>query len=186
MLDSNVDPSPHIPLIYRVINQMGIEGSDKEEAFSEGLVIITRAAKKYDPSRGVPLANWLGKNLNWSLRNWRSEQRRIANFEAPTETSQVIMYGLYESSLQSSVGLSTLKQIRNLATSTVTSLENHVTLREALDNMPKILSKLECSVILLHALDVSGLDIANILNISAVAVSRIKKKAQAKLREALQ
>lgn len=179
------DPSPHIPLIYRVVNQLGIQGSDKEEAFSEGLVAITLAAKKYDPSLGVPLVNWLGKNLNWSLRNWRKEQRRRSDFEAPQATSQAIVHGLIESSQNGSLGPSTLRQIRSLAASSVTSLENHLALREVCDNMRKILTPLECNVIIMHALDRNGLEIAAYLGITPVAVSRTKKKAQAKLRKAL-
>lgn len=187
MLASNAvaDPSPHIPLIHRVIHQMGIAGSDQEEAFSEGLVAITVAAQKYDPSRGVPLVNWLGKNIKWSLQNWRSEQRRRSDFEAPVPTSQAVIHNVYESAHKSSLGASTLRHIGLLNQASVANLDNHMALKEVLERMHEILTPLECNVILLHAIDVAGIQIAEYLGITPVAVSRIKNKAQAKLREAL-
>lgn len=180
-----VDPSPHIPLIYRVVNQMGFQGSDKEEAFSEGLVAITVAAQKYDPSRGVPLANWLGKNIKWSLQNWRSEQRRRSEFEAPVPISQAVIHATFENAQNGSLGASTLRHIGVLNQASVAQLDNHIALREVLEKMHEILTPLECNVILLHAIDVSGIWIAEYLGITPVAVSRTKNRAQAKLREAL-
>lgn len=179
------DPSPHLALIHRVVNQMGIVGSDKEEAFSEGLVAITVAAQKYDPKRGVPLANWLAKNIRWSLQNWRSEQRRRSDFEAPHATSQVLVHNVMESAGTSAVGPSTARYIRGLSAATVTSLENHIALREAFVKMNEILTPLERNVIILHAMDIPGIEIAKRLGITTVTVSRTKNKAQAKLREAL-
>lgn len=78
---AKVDAGQHIPLIHRVINQMGFEGTDREEAFSEGLVAITEAAIKYDPSKNVPVASWLARNIRWSLINWRNSQRQTYQLE---------------------------------------------------------------------------------------------------------
>lgn len=185
MSNTNVDPSPHIPLIHRVINQMGIPAYERDEAFSEGLVAITKAAQKFDPNRNVPLANWLGKNIRWSLQNWREEQRRIHDLEAPQAVSRVIVHDFRENGQGDFVGASLLGQISRLSASTVTSLENHLALREAFDNMAKILTPLERNVILLHAMDVPGIEIAKFLGIKTVAVSRTKNKAQLKLSKAL-
>ena len=76
-----VDASLHLPLISRVIGQMGFKGDAAEEAFSEGLVALTEAARKYDPGRNVPVANWLAINIRWSLQTWRSKQH--LTFELP-------------------------------------------------------------------------------------------------------
>lgn len=70
-----VDPSEHLNLVRRVIRQMGLQGDDAEEAFSESLLTITEAAQKYDPSRSVPLANWLARNVRWGIINWMRRTR---------------------------------------------------------------------------------------------------------------
>jgi RNA polymerase sigma factor (sigma-70 family) len=70
-----IDPSPHIPLIHRVIGQMGLKGDLAEEAFSESLVTITEAAQSFDPDKGVPLANWLARNIRWGISHWLTKQR---------------------------------------------------------------------------------------------------------------
>ena len=69
-----VDPSLHLGLVWRVIHSMDIPSHYKDEAFSEGLVALTIAAKRFDPSRTVPLANWLGMSLRWSLGRWRRKE----------------------------------------------------------------------------------------------------------------
>lgn len=66
----------HIPLIYRVIGQMGLKGDTAEEAFSEGLVAITIASTTFNPDKDVPLANWLAMNVRWSLRRWIAKQHQ--------------------------------------------------------------------------------------------------------------
>lgn len=70
------DPTTHIPLIYRVIGQMGLTASEADEAFSIGLLAITEGSLSYDPERQVPLANWLALNIRTSIYNWRKKQRR--------------------------------------------------------------------------------------------------------------
>lgn len=177
------DPSEHLPLIYRVINQMGI--ADREEAFSEGLVAITVAAQEFDPARGVPLANWLGKNIRWSLQNWQQKNRRRASQEAPHEISRAVVHNVMESEQDVHVGASTLKFMQGAGRDSVVSLENHIALREAFAKISEILDELERNVLLLHALSWPGIKIAKHLGISPVAVTRTKARAQKKMREAL-
>lgn len=69
-----IDPSDHIKLIYRIINQMGLKGDNAEECFSESLVTITKAAQDYDPDKGVPVANWLAMNIRYGILNWLNAQ----------------------------------------------------------------------------------------------------------------
>jgi len=69
-----VDPTLHLGLVWRVIHSMDIPSHYRDEAFSEGLVALTIAAKRFDPSRTVPLANWLGMSLRWSLGRWRRKE----------------------------------------------------------------------------------------------------------------
>lgn len=84
-----IDASPHLPLIHRVIGQMGLQGDEKEEAFSEALVAIVEAAKKYDPNRNVPLANWLAKNIRWSIANWLDRQHYTVQMPMTIEAPKV-------------------------------------------------------------------------------------------------
>lgn len=81
METTTVDASQHLPLIYRVIGQMGLTGDLAEEAYSESLVTITKAAKSYDPSYGVPVAHWLARNIRGGIQNWLRKQRRTAVLE---------------------------------------------------------------------------------------------------------
>lgn len=89
---SPVDPSEHIRLIYRVINQMGIKYSDKDEAFSEGLVALTEAAQTFDPERNVPVAAWLARNIRWSLKTWRANQYWSYQIPVQAEAKESVDY----------------------------------------------------------------------------------------------
>lgn len=84
------DPGEHIPLIYRVINQMGLKGDIADEAFSEGLVILTKASQSFDSSKNIPVANWLAMKIRWSLKKWLWQYRRpityIGNYYQYIET----------------------------------------------------------------------------------------------------
>jgi RNA polymerase sigma factor (sigma-70 family) len=53
---------------------MGLSQNQEDEAFSEGLVALTEAAQTYDPSRNVPVAAWLARNIRWSIKSWRLRQ----------------------------------------------------------------------------------------------------------------
>lgn len=76
-----IDAGEHIPLIYRVIHQMGLSPDQAEEAFSESLVTITEAAKTYDPSKNVPVANWLAQNIRWGIYRWLGQQKPLIPLE---------------------------------------------------------------------------------------------------------
>jgi RNA polymerase sigma factor (sigma-70 family) len=81
---SDIDPGEHLRLLSRVVGQMHFQGDDVEEAWSEGLVAITEAAKSYDPGKG-PVANWLARNIRWSLSTWRSNRRYTINMPVDLE-----------------------------------------------------------------------------------------------------
>jgi RNA polymerase sigma factor (sigma-70 family) len=85
-----IDASQHLPLINRVINQMGLIGDEAEEAYSESLVTITKAAKKYDPSYNVPVANWLAQNIRFGIQKWRSRQKLYLPISMPIMAQQDI------------------------------------------------------------------------------------------------
>lgn len=179
-----VDPSPHIPLIYRVCNQMGIHGTDAEEAFSLGLVAIVEAAIKYDPTRNVPVANWLARNIRWSLQSWRRDQRTRENYEAPAEVSAAVIHNFAESSQGTSGTPNVTKLIGNtakLSADNVSTFAGRQDLCEAINSLPPV----ERQVIIASIQGYSGLDISKALRITPVAVSRARTKAHAKLREAL-
>lgn len=75
---TGLDASEHLGILHHVIHSpsMNIPAHMKDEALSEGLVILTDAALRFDPSRGVPPHYWLAKKLRWSLTNWLTSERR--------------------------------------------------------------------------------------------------------------
>lgn len=152
---SGVDPAQHLPLIHRVIGQLHLYGDMKDEAFSEGLVLVTEAAQTYDPSKGVPIANWLAKNIRWGLATWISKQRYATPLPITTEASE-----------GSEKALSARIELSNL-----------------LGRMQVLLSQDERLILLYHAAGYKGIEIAKMSGLSPVQVSLLKTAAQRKLRE---
>jgi RNA polymerase sigma factor (sigma-70 family) len=170
-----VDPSPHLPLVYRVIKQMAILPYEVDEAFDVGLTAVTEAANKYDPTRNVPIANWLGQNIRWSLQSWRRQQRSRAEHEVyivPSTPEAPVRPGTITEEYLGSITLS-----RN-------DLEAYVE-RQEICSAIRQLPGLERAVIVGALLGYNGLEIAGAMGVTPVAVSRARKRAQAKLREAL-
>lgn len=60
----------HIGLVHHVINRLGIPEYMRDEAYSEGLVVLAVAGTKYDPERGVPMGAFLAKRVRWGLKDW--------------------------------------------------------------------------------------------------------------------
>lgn len=149
-----VDPGEHLRLISRVISQMNLSENERDEAFSESLITITEAARSYDPSKGIPVANWLGKNIRWGIYKWRDSQRRR-----------------YADSIED-------MPIEHPHDHVNENLE----LKEVLAIMDEILSPNERFIVLATALGYSGTSVAARLQISPVQVSRIRRKAQDKLK----
>ena len=151
---AEVDTAQHLPLIHRVIKQLNLYGDMKEEAFSEGLVLITEAAKSYDPSREVPLANWLAKNIRWGLATWITKQKATVELPAtmPLEGAQ-----------------------RALSARTELTL--------LLARMQELLTPQERAVILYSAAGYKGIELAKLTGLTPVRISNIKKAAQRKLQE---
>lgn len=153
-----VDASQHLALINRVISQMGLRGDVAEEAFSEGLVIITEASQKFDPNKQVPVANWLALNIRWSLRNWLRKQHLAISIESSTG-------GFIDDKA---------------------SADNGFELKETLARIETLLSQEERFIVLASAIGYSGEEIAHVLKIAPSWVSRLKKRAQRKIKEAMQ
>lgn len=151
-METPIDPSPHLALINRVSGQLGLRGSTREEAFSEGLVIITEAAQTFDPSKG-PLVNWLANNIRWGLIRWLNTQRVEYPIETSVEPSRDAINGFVE-------------------------------LNAAVSLAKEILTPQEYQIIMWSALEYSNQDIAKSLGISPGWCSRLKEKAQRKLRQA--
>lgn len=151
---SEVDPAQHLPLIHRVIGQLHLYGDMKEEAFSEALVSITEAAQTYDPSKGVPVAHWLAKNIRWSLATWIAKQK--ATVELPVKTP---------------------------VRASEEALSARTELNLLLTRMKDLLSQDERLVLLYSAAGYKGIEIAKMSGMSPVQVSLLKTAAQRKLRE---
>ena len=75
-----IDASEHIGILHHVVQSatMSIPYHMRDEALSEGLVLLTQAAKSYDPKRGVPAHFWLAKKLRWGLQNWKLRESHAA------------------------------------------------------------------------------------------------------------
>ena len=153
---SDVDPAQHLPLVHRVIGQMHLYGDMKEEAFSEGLVAITEAAQTYDPSKGIPVAHWLAKNIRWSLATWITKQKATVELK----TNAAIAHQGSEKALSARTELALL-----------------------LGRMQELLTQDERLVLLYHAAGYKGIEIAKMSGMSPVQVSLLKTAAQKKLRE---
>lgn len=147
-----VDAGEHIPLIYRVIHQMHLVGDTAEEAFSEALVAITVAAQTYDPGYNVPVANWLARNIRWSLQTWLHKQHATVDISIiPIENTRE-------------------------------TLQSKTELNDVLMLARNILTPMEYEVIMADAAGYSGREIAKHLGMPAVWVSRTKFKGQEKMR----
>lgn len=151
---SEVDPAQHLALAHRVIGQMGLYGDMKEEAYSESLVLITEAAQSFDPSRGVPVAAWLAKNIRWGLATWVAKQKATVELNAKTPVK---------------------------ASEEALSARTELTL--LLGRMQKLLTTDERLVLLYHAAGYKGIEIAKMSGMSPVQVSLLKTAAQRKLRD---
>ena len=164
---SDVDPAKHLPLIHRVINQMHLYGDLKEEAYSEGLVVIAEAAKEYDPSKGVPVAHWLAKNIRWGLATWITKQRETVSLDRPRGPNNKSLYDVPKEALAAPQD----------------ALSGRTELTELLGRMQQILTQDERLVLLYSAAGYKGIEIAKMSGMSPVQVSLLKTSAQKKLKE---
>lgn len=158
-MKTEVDAGQHLLLINRVINQMGLRGDVAEEAYSEGLVIITEAAQRYDPDRGVPVANWLGNNIRWSLLSWLRKERRPSFHNDENE-----------------------KVIIQTPTKTDQGYQK-VFIEELIQAMKDRLTEKEYQVMMLTAMEFNGKEVCAKLGMTAVQVTRAKKNARKKIED---
>ena len=155
-----VDPSPHIPLIHRVIHQMGIRGSDAEEAFSVGLVAITEAAQNFNPEKGV-LVSWLANYVRWQIKAWQYKERRHHHFSfMRKEDGEEVMIEPEDNK---------------------NSLEFSEEMRETLALVQKVCDETEQKVIISLALGYTGREICQKFGMTPVQVTRAKQRARQKL-----
>lgn len=152
-----VDAGEHLPLITRVIKQLDLRGDEADEAFSVGLVAITEAAIKYDPSRGAPIAHWLARNIRWSLNEWRTSLRPVRQHAPMPE----------------------------VVVSSRDTLTSRVEYMEAIACF-EVLTDDEFTVMTRHLLGWSGNEIAEYMKISPGGVSKMRRRARLKLTELLQ
>lgn len=72
----SVDPSEHIGMLHHVVQSATLNMPDflKDEALSEGLVLLTQAAQSFDYRHRVPPGHWIAIKLRWGLLNWRNRE----------------------------------------------------------------------------------------------------------------
>lgn len=171
-----VDPAQHLPLIHRVISQMHLYGDMKEEAYSEGLVAITEAAQTYDPSKGIPVAHWLAKNIRWSLATWIAKQRVNVSLEA----RPLRLVGDKERDIVPNPSIGSRLEARE---GSEEAFSRRIELNSLLGRMQELLTQDERLVLLYHAAGYKGIEIAKMSGMSPVQVSLLKTAAQRKLRD---
>lgn len=130
---------------------MGLSGDEAEEVESECLVTLTKACQTYDASKGVPLANWLARNIRWSIQNMRRKNNR------------------------------TLGRVVDFKSVTASLDDSGTELRALVAKAAQVLTPVELEIILAGAWGYKQSEIARKLNMSPVSVFRAKKKAREKL-----
>lgn len=69
-----IDPTPYQDLVPRIVRKLNFPEHQRDEAHSEGLVVLVVAAQAYEPSYGVPPEAYLFMRLRWDLTSWRRRQ----------------------------------------------------------------------------------------------------------------
>lgn len=181
-----VDAGQHLPLINRVIGQIGLRGDLAEEAFSEGLVAITEAAQTYNPEKG-PLAHWLANNIKWRILDWRNREigfRGVPIMNNQGNETERGYTGFHTS------GRMSLDWDINIGTSHLdiedetnhTELSNE--LKEVLRLIDLVCNAREKQVMLLTAIGYKGSEICKLIGMTPVQVTRAKQSARMKLEKA--
>lgn len=150
------NPAEHIPLIYHVINQMGLSEWERDEAFSEGLVALVTGSRSFNPERG-DLAPWLARNIRWGIQNWQRKQ----------------MYNW-------------MNQIPPAMETSRDDIEHRVRFNDLVRLMERELTKDEQVILFAQAAGYEGKEIAKFLGVSEMTVVRRRRKAQAKLQPFLE
>ncbi len=85
----STDPSEHIGVLHHVVNSatMNIPDHVKDEALSEGYVLLVQAAASYNPRYGVPPHYWIAMKIRNGLKNWKKAEstKHGANVELLVE-----------------------------------------------------------------------------------------------------
>ncbi len=69
------DLATYEPMIWSTIqHRLQIPTRLWDEAYSEGLVLLTTAAQDYQPDTGASLSSWIYTRLFWGLVNWRTKE----------------------------------------------------------------------------------------------------------------
>ena len=68
-----IDPAEHLGMLHHVVHSpsLGIPFELRDEAVSEGMVLLVQAAQSFDAKHGVPPHYWIAKKLRWGLLNWK-------------------------------------------------------------------------------------------------------------------
>jgi DNA-directed RNA polymerase specialized sigma24 family protein len=67
----------HLPIVETLINQLAVPSYLRDEAYSEGLVAITEAARIFDSTRGVNLEAWLWLKTRYLLIDWMRRSMKV-------------------------------------------------------------------------------------------------------------
>ena len=75
---TKVNPEEHLGILHHVVDSatLAIPQYLKDEALSEGYVLLVHAASTYDPKHKVPAGYWIAKKLRWGLLNWKILETR--------------------------------------------------------------------------------------------------------------
>lgn len=178
-----IDVGQHLPLIHRVIKQIGLQGDLAEEAFSEGLVAIVEAAQTYNPEKG-PLAHWLANCIKWRILDTRKNELRYRGFpilndhgaEGERGPTGFHTSGKFANDTDIDIGTAFLD-----LEDTIDHGELSRELKEIMKAIDSECSPREKQVIILTAVGYKGSEICKLIGMTPVQVTRAKQSARAKL-----
>lgn len=67
----------YIQIIHEQVRKANVPYDQRDEAFSEGLVVLAEALKTFDETRGIPIRAYIRKRLRWSLFSWMRAELSI-------------------------------------------------------------------------------------------------------------
>lgn len=75
----SVDASEHIGVLHYVVNSatMNIPFHMRDEAISEGYVLLVQAAASYDSRYNTPPHYWIAMKIRNGLKNWKKKESHL-------------------------------------------------------------------------------------------------------------
>lgn len=164
------------PLIYYIVNKMGVSYNEFEDVVSVGKIGLVKAALSFNPQKGIKFSTYASRCINNEiLLYFRQEKKHSAvviSLESPikrdTDGNELALADVISDS----------NDFRE-------QIEAEVTFINAINFILNALSPIETTVTLYGISGIKQKEIAKKLNISQSYVSRIERDSHVKVREFL-